>query len=137
VFRLSIHEDAVADLQAIWAAGDARSFGVIRMFLQLAKSDQQILESLASDFFGFDGVSNFNVRKWIAQQNRGRNLWRVRLCDIKGLDVPHRILHAFNPANRTYYVLAIMDRGINYDESSTRIRRLLAVYDSLGISGVR
>jgi hypothetical protein len=137
MLKLLIHEDAAADLRAIRAAGDVRSFATIYMFLHLAKADQETLESLSSDFFGVDGIGRFDVKKWVAQQHRGRNLWRVRLCDIKGLDVPHRILYAFNALNSTYHVLAVMDRGIDYDESSIRIQRLLAVYDKLGISRER
>lgn len=133
MYRLSIHTDAVADLQAIKTAGDIRSLGVILVFLQRAKADQGVLEVLSSDFFGVDDIGDFDVRKWVAQQRQRRNLWRVRLCDIKGVDVPYRILYAFNPANGTYYVLGIMARGIDYDESSARIRRLLDAYDRLGI----
>lgn len=134
MLKLLIHADAGADLQAIKAAGDLRSFGVVLAFLQQAKADQKILESLSTDFHGVDGVGNFDIRKWVSQQKQGRNLWRVKLCDIKGMGVPHRILYAFNPASLTYFVLAIMERGIDYDESHTRIRRLMAVYDSLRIA---
>jgi hypothetical protein len=137
VYKLLIHSDAVADLQAIQRAGDTRSYGVVLAFLQQAKADQQILESLSSDFFGVGGVENYDVKKWISQQQQGRQLWRVRLCDIKGLGVPYRILHAFDAVRSTYYVLAILDRGFNYDDSTPRVKRLLAVYDRLGIPGRR
>ena len=50
---------------------------------------------------------------------------------MKGLPLPFRILYCCDAASRRYFVLAIMRRDIDYDESHDRIRRLLAVYDSL------
>jgi len=39
VYKLLIHRDALADLQAIQVAGDLKSWGVLLAFLEQAKSD--------------------------------------------------------------------------------------------------
>jgi hypothetical protein len=77
--------------------------------------------------------ATYEIRKWVEQQRKGRDLWRVKLLDIKGLAVPFRILYARSTARNCYFVLAIMARSIDYDESHERIRRALAVYDGLGL----
>jgi hypothetical protein len=135
VRSLFIHTDANTDLQAIRASGDLRGFGVLLAFLQQAKTDDQILESLSEDFFGVDTGGAYDVKKLVGQHSRGRHLWRVRLYDLKGLDVPYRVIYAVNPSTQIRYVLAIMPRDVNYDEDHPRIRKLLAVYDRLGIGG--
>jgi hypothetical protein len=137
VYRLLIHRDAIADLRSINETGDARSYGVVLAFLQQAKTDQQILESLSSDFFGVSGVENYDVKKWVVQHQHGRSLWRIKLCDVKGLGVPYRILYAYDAAKSTYYVLAILERDSNYDVSIPRVQRLLVVYDGLSVPNDR
>ncbi len=129
--QLLIQQDAREDLQAIKAAGDMRSYGILLAFLHQARSDQQILDSLSDDFFGVESSGNYDVKKWVAQQRQRRDLWRVRLRDAKGLTVPYRILYTTDQANCRYFVLAIMPRNVNYDEHHPRIRRVLDICDHL------
>jgi hypothetical protein len=46
---LAIHHDAAADLQSIKARGEHADYGVILAFLQQAKSDPSLLQTLAED----------------------------------------------------------------------------------------
>lgn len=132
--RLLIHLDAANDLQSIKARGDVIDHGVILAFLQQAKSDPALLETLAEDWFGEDGTADYSVRKIVSMHQRGKRLWRVKVLTLKGLATGYRILYAFDPAAQMFYVLGIPSRDIAYDPSHPRIQRLIAVYDSLGIA---
>lgn len=134
VLSLAIHRDAVDDLQSIKAHGALPDYGVILAFLQQAKADVALLESLSEHWFGEDGSANYTVRKVVSFHKQGRRLWRVKVLSLKGLAANYRVLYAFDPRVQTYYVLAIPPREIAYDQDHPRIRRLLDVYDKLGIS---
>jgi hypothetical protein len=130
---LTIHRDAADDLQGIKAGGALADYGVILAFLQQAKADPAVLETLSDHWFGEDGSANYTVQKVVSFHNQGRRLWRVKVLSLKGLAAGYRVLYAFDPRVQTYYVLAIPPRDIAYDETHQRIRRLIDVYDKLGL----
>ena len=131
--RLVIHRDAAADLQSIKARGEHADYGAILAFLQQAKSDPALLETLAEDWFGEDGSADYTVRKIVSLHQRGKRLWRVKVLTLKGLAAGYRVLYAFDPGQQIFYVLGVPSRDIAYDQTHPRIQRLIAVYDSLGI----
>jgi mRNA-degrading endonuclease RelE of RelBE toxin-antitoxin system len=65
---------------------------------------------------------------------RGRKLWRIKVLTLKGMATGYRVIHAFDRLKQVFYVLGIQPREIAYDQTHSRIQRLLAVYDSLGIA---
>lgn len=131
---LAIHRYAADDLQSIKAHGALADYGVIVAFLQQAKADPAVLESLSEHWFGEDGSANYTVQKVVSFHKQGRRLWRVKVLSLKGLAAGYRVLYAFDRRLQTCYVLAIAPREIAYDESHPRIRRLFDVYDELGLS---
>ena len=137
MYKLHIHKDAGSDLQLIKAKGDRKAFGAILAFLQQATVDQSILDNLSIDGFGEVGTEGFDVKKWLAQQHKGRNLWRAKVCNVERVGANYRILYAFNPHKKAYYVLAILPRGFNYDETDQRVQRLISAYDRLEIPAYR
>jgi hypothetical protein len=130
---LAIHRDAADDLQRIKADGALADHGVILAFLQQAKADPAVLETLSENWFGEDGFANYTVQKVVSFHQQGRRLWRVKVLSLKGLAAGYRVLYVFDPRVQTYYVLAIPSRDIAYDENHERIRRLIDVYDRLGL----
>jgi mRNA-degrading endonuclease RelE of RelBE toxin-antitoxin system len=132
--KLAIHLDAANDLQSIKARGEAADHGAILAFLQQAKSDPALLETLAENWFGEDGTADYSVQKIVSMHQRGRRVWRVKVLTLKGLATGYRVLYAFDRNAQMFYVLGIPPREIAYDASHPRIQRLLAVYDSLGLA---
>jgi mRNA-degrading endonuclease RelE of RelBE toxin-antitoxin system len=131
---LAVHPDAADDLQSIHARGERIDYGALLAFLQQAKSDQALLQTLAEDWFGEDGTAGYTVQKVISMHRKGRRIWRVKVLTLKGLAVGYRLLYAFDPRRDTFYVLGIPSRDIAYDQSHPRIQRVIAVYDSLDIA---
>lgn len=132
--RLAIHRDAADDLQSIKARGEGADHGAILAFLQQAKSDPDLLETLAENWFGEDGSAHYTVRKVVSMHQRGKRLWRVKVLTLKGMATGYRVLYAFDSSLHVFYVLGVLPRDIAYDQSHARIQRLVAVYDSLGLS---
>jgi mRNA-degrading endonuclease RelE of RelBE toxin-antitoxin system len=131
---LAIHRDAEQDLQSIKADGDALEHGVILAFLQQAKSDPALLATLAEDWFGEDDSANYSVRKIVSMHRRGKRLWRVKVLSLKGMTTGYRVIYAFDRNQQVFYVLGVPPREIAYDHAHPRIKRLISLYDRLGIS---
>lgn len=131
---LAIHRDAADDLQAIKADGDVAGHAAILAFLQQAKCDRALLETLSEDWFGEGEAASYSVRKVVSLHRRGRKLWRVRVLTLKGPATKYRVLYTFTEDQRTYFVLGVVPREFAYDQDHPRIRRLIAVYDGLGIA---
>lgn len=134
MLRFAIHRDAVNDLQSIKAAGHVADHGVILAFLQQAKVDPSLLESLSEDWFGEDGCQPYSVRKVVSLHQQGRRIWRVKVLTLKGLSTEFRILYTFDARAQVFFVLGIPHRDIVYDQTHHRIRRLIDVYDGLDLS---
>lgn len=131
--RLILHPDAVEDLLAIEASGAVADFGVILAFLQQAKQDAALLETLAEHWFGEDGTANHTVSRVAFLHQRGKRVWRLKVLTLKGLAVGYRLLYAFDDPSKTFFILGVPPRDIAYEEHHPRIQRLIAAYDRLGL----
>lgn len=131
---LAIHRDAADDLQTIKANGELADHAAILAFLQQAKADPALLATFAEDWFGEDGSADYTVRKVVSMHRRGRKLWRLKILTLKGMAAGYRVLYALGPQSQTIYVLGIPPRDIAYDHNHPRIKRLVALYDSLGVA---
>lgn len=78
VYSITVHEDAETDLDEIWQLDEDVAADIIAL-LEQAKTDQELLDSLTIKDFGAHGTEKIHVDKWVAQQKRGRNQWRVKL----------------------------------------------------------
>jgi len=77
VVTIRLHRDAVNDLAEIWEA-DPETAAVIEALLQEAKSKSRCSRITHSAPFGKDHVERYRVTKWVAQQDKGRNLWALK-----------------------------------------------------------
>jgi mRNA-degrading endonuclease RelE of RelBE toxin-antitoxin system len=112
---------------------DPDSADLILALLQEAKVNQSALESLSIRDFGAARNQRFSVDMWVAQQNRGRNIWRLKIWELEELGIRYRVIYAFDPRISRYYVLGVFHRDFDYDESDSRTQRVVASYEQLGI----
>lgn len=103
------------------------------VFLQEVQGDQHLLDMLTAQNYGSDRAEKFHVTKWVQQQRRGRNLWRLKIWDLESQGIRYRVVYALDPRIQRYYILGIVHRNFDYDESDPRTRRILAEYDTLDI----
>ena len=129
---IRIHKDASDDLDAIWES-DPEAAGEIHALLQEAKTNQAILDSLTVHHFGEGYVERYRVTKWVEQQDKGRNLWALKIWDLEDHWPRYRIVYAFHPQTHAHSVLGIFTRDFNYDEGDERTKRVLRVYERLDI----
>ena len=131
---LFIHDDAMADLEAI-AKREADAAGKIMVLLEELEGDHDLLDRLTQHDFGAHRTSEFHVSKWQAQWHQGRDLWRLKLWDLEDKGLQFRIIYAFMPQKQHYHVLAIAPREFNYDSQHPLTQRILRAYKELGGGG--
>jgi hypothetical protein len=136
VATIVLHRGAQSDLDALWES-DPESAAIILALLQEAKANHEVIDTFSSQDFGFGGTKPYNVQRWAAQQDKGRNLWRLKIWELERVRARYRVVYAFNPRIQRYYVLGVFDRDFNYDESDQRTQRVLEVYDRLDIPEYR
>jgi hypothetical protein len=132
VVELKIHKDAKVDLDLIWES-DPDAAATIEALLQEAKTNRELLESFTCQDFGAFGVEPHHVTRWVEQQRKGRNLWRLKVWELEVQTPLYRVIYAFHPQKHIHYVLGVFDRNFNYDENDARTKRVLAIYDRLDI----
>jgi mRNA-degrading endonuclease RelE of RelBE toxin-antitoxin system len=131
-YSLKVHKDATADIEKLWESAPQAAAAIVAL-LEQAESDQRLLESLTIKDFGVDRTEPIHVDWWWTQYKEGRNLWRVKIWNLESRRLNYRIVYALDPRSTRYYVLGVLPRDFNYDQSNPRARRLLAAYDELGI----
>jgi hypothetical protein len=132
VASIVLHSGAKADFDDLWAK-DPESAGVIYALLQEAKGNQRVLETFTSHDFGAYETDRYHVAAWAQQQRKGRNLWRLKIWQLEHHRVRYRIVYAFDPRKQRYFVLGILPRDFDYDETDARTRRVLEAYERLNI----
>jgi hypothetical protein len=130
VYTLSLHKDAVADLDALWIAEPTVAAKIVATLEELA-GNQVLLDALTIDRFGEDGDEDLNVRKWVEHWKKGRDIWRFKIWELEKLGEPYRIIYAYEPGKQRYQVLGIVHRSFNYDTSHHTSRRIFAAYNEL------
>jgi hypothetical protein len=132
VGSIVLHRGAHADLEAIWDE-DPDSAAKIYALLQEVKGSQALLDALTTHDFGAHATQRFHVSRWLAQQRKGRNLWRLKVWGLNQHGIRYRVVYAFDPRIHRHFILGIVNRDFDYDESDPRTRRILEAYDRLDI----
>jgi len=130
VFRLFVHDDAETDLEDLWS-NDHVAAARITVLLEECQGNQDLLDRLTQHKFGADRSADIDVSMWQEQQQKRRNLWRVKIWDLENKGLRYRIVYAFIPQKHTYHVLAVAPREFNYDESHPLTQRILRAYEEL------
>jgi len=133
VSHLSLHPDAANDLRGLMVS-DPVAAGRMAAFLQQAKHDPKIIDSLLDHEFGKDRKEPYHVSKWLEFWNTGFNLWRVKFWTFPKGSLKYRVVYAYQPSTQHFHVLAIVHRDFDYDKNHDITQRILAAYHSIGIT---
>lgn len=135
ISRLSLHPGAADDLRDLMAA-DPDAAGKMAAFLQQAKHDPRIIDSLLDHDFGANRSETYHVSKWFAFWNTGYNLWRLKFWTFPKGSLEYRVIYAYQPSTCHYHVLAIVHRDFNYQNDHEATKRILTAYHSIGITTI-
>lgn len=131
-YSLSVHELAEEDLDALYEL-DEDGAAAIDVFLEEASSSQEMLDRFTvQDFRSYSTDLDYDIKRWQQLWNRFA-LWRARLFNVTGAAASHRIIYAFHPVERRYYVLGIVPRDFNYDPDHPLSKRIIRTYGELNL----
>ena len=99
MLSLCVHDDAVADLEALWES-EPRAAARIVALLEELDGNKDLLDRLTQHHYGVRSRADFNVSKWLEHWNRGRDLWRLKIWDLEDKGLKYRIIYAFIPRTR-------------------------------------
>jgi hypothetical protein len=128
--RLLIHRDAEQDFRDL-ARTQPKLFGRLLALLQEIGSDTRLIEILTVHGFGSDERGPFDVKKWFEHWNAGKDIWRLKFWELEHQGLPYRVIYALKRGTGDYHVLAIVERGFNYDRNHIVTQRILRAYDDL------
>lgn len=143
MYEFIIHDDASGDLRDVLRADRIAGLRLAKLLQQL-QVDQDLLDRLSQQDYG--GSPNhprprnaqFNTGMWVAAQNKGMNLWRLRYFDnaVQG----YRLIYAYLPQGNQYVLLAIAEKAehqaknddrFNYELTHEISVRITVAYRSL------
>lgn len=131
-YSLSVHELAEEDLDTLYEV-DEDGAAAIDVFLEEASSSQEILDRFTvQDFRSYSTDIDYDIKRWQKLWNKFA-LWRARLFNVPGAAANHRIIYAFHPVERRYYVLGIVPRDFNYDPDHPLSKRIIRTYGELNL----
>ncbi|MCB2263860.1 MAG: type II toxin-antitoxin system RelE/ParE family toxin [Candidatus Thiosymbion ectosymbiont of Robbea hypermnestra] len=130
MIALFVHDDAKADLEALWRK-EPQAAGRILVLLEQLEGDPDLLDRLTQHNYGARRSADFHVSKWQEHWRKGRDLWRLKIWDLENKGLRYRIVYAFEPGKLHYHVLAVAPREFNYDASHPISRRILRAYRAL------
>ena len=132
MYKISLHDDAKADLQTILDS-DAVSARRIAAVLQEIEGNQDLLDCLTQHEYGRNHTAPFNVSKWLEFWKKNQDIWRLKIWDLEDKGLRYRIVYAYIRGKKDYRVLAIVPRSnINYDDPNDPLfERIHAAYKEL------
>jgi hypothetical protein len=79
---------------------------------------------------------SFNTVSWGTMVKNGFSLWRIKPTGFtKTRACKYRIIYGYDGRTDIYYVLGIMERGVDYDISSAFGQRIIDDYRKLELPG--
>lgn len=130
MIALFVHQDAVADLEALWES-EPQAAARIAVLLEELEGNPDLLDRLSQQGYGTHHTADFSVSKWFEYWNQGKDLWRLKVWDLEDKGLKYRIIYAFTPRKLHYHVLAIAPREFNYETNHPISQRLLRAYEDL------
>ena len=135
VYELIPHNDLLIDLKRILAT-DPQVVYRTRELIEELRSNQDLLDRLSQQNYGVwpnkpKRDAFFNVKMWAEAQKNGLNLWRLRDLSLVEKGLEYRLVYAFLPQKKQYFVLAIVEKDFDYDTDHPVSRRIFASYRSL------
>lgn len=130
---LIIHPSAQDDLRSIKGV-DRVAAARITTAIRTMKDDKD-LQAVLLDRSALWG--DYDIQKWVSQQRRGNNLWRLKIWETEEQALSYRIIYAFQPVSASnprpcIFVLAVFHRTeFDYDNTPRTAGRVLTDYDGL------
>ena len=130
VYELIPHNDLLIDLKRILAI-EPRAVYRTRELIEELRTNQDLLDRLSQQNYGAwpskpKKDAFFNVKMWIEAQNKGLNLWRLRDFSLVEKGLEYRLVYAFLPQKKQYFVLALVEKDFDYDIDHPVSRRIFA-----------
>lgn len=130
MIALFVHDDATADLEALWET-EPQAAARIAGLLEQLEGDSDLLDRLTQHDYGAHHSADFHVSKWQEHWRKGRDLWRLKVWNLEDKGLRYRIVYAFKPQKQHYHVLAIAPREFDYDSNHPISQRILRAYQEL------
>lgn len=139
MYELIVGDDASDDLEEILAVNAPAAYR-LAVFLQELEADQKLLEKLSWDQYGGkphepEKGATFSVSKVYSLYRKGKNIWRLRDFELSREGFEYRIIYAYIPSKDLYFVLAVVERAFDYDQSHPVTQRVLDAYQKLEADG--
>jgi len=127
---LFVHDDAKANLEALWKQ-ELQAAGRILALLEQLEGNLNLLDRLTRHDYGAHRSADFHASKWQEHWRNGRDLWRLKLWDLEAKGLRYRVVYAFEPRKQHYHVPGIAPREFNCDASHPISHRILRAYQAL------
>ena len=128
--QLNIHEEAIEDFKQLHLS-DPKASEKIAVVLSEIKGNEWLMDNLTVKGKWKQGNIHFETYRFSEQWKQGRDLYVVKVLEITGGSVNHRIIHAYNPKTKHHYVLGIVPRSFNYESQNDYTKRIVRTYDKL------
>lgn len=125
-------QEADEELLALYDVDEdaAATFDVL---LEQLDADKGMLEKLFRPANHFQYEPPFEIKKYAAMQETGRNIFTVKVRGDDGRLLPWRLLIGFDPRRDIYHVLCLAPRSIAYDPDDPLFRTVQNRYDDAGL----
>lgn len=130
MIALFVHNDAEADLEALWEEEPEAAARIVVLLGEL-EGNPDLLDRLTQHDYGSYHLADFHVSKWLELWNKGKDLWRLKVWDLEDKGLRYRLIYAFEPKRQAYHLLAIAPREFDYDTSHPISQRILSAYEEL------
>lgn len=130
MLALFIHDDASADLDALWERQPQAAARIVALLEEL-EGNHDLLDRLTQHDYGAYQSADFHVSKWQEQWRKGRDLWRLKVWELEEHGLRYRVVYAFMPKKHQYHILAIAPREFDYDANHPIGQRIIRAYQAL------
>jgi len=97
--------------------------------LEQLEADEELLDRLTELNFGEYESEEFHVTPIVHEQNKNRNIWRLKVWDLENLGLKYRVIYGYVGRPKKYHVFAVVDRDFNYEENHPITKRIQEAYD--------
>lgn len=123
---------AEQEFDELWESDEDAAALIDALLIQL-EEDPRLLDYLCEEDRYLQTRPSFEVKRFEHLWRRKYTIYILKITADDGGVVGHRVVYAHHPQRDIYYVLALMDREIDYDADKDFINRICADYDDYQI----
>lgn len=106
---------------------------LIDVLLEQLEETPNLLDSLCIEKRYIDRRPSFQVKRFQELWRKKYTIYLLKIWPDDGPALGYRVLYAHHPQKNVYYILAIMDRDINYEFDHPLIQRVCDSYEKFGM----